>query len=217
MRTGLWCSVAAGVVVALAGCASPTEGHAVSAATVSASSPTNTTTSTRPVTLTANLCALLDWPDLGYPGTENANGKGPNATGVFPDWKQSCKFSSMQFFAGYTPPPRPECNDRKGAGMTSDVECMSEDTRQLSEIYKNSTWVTVIIAFREGEPVVKPTSYVEAGHTVYMSSDDSKCLAGTQWAGGVLGIFVTDETKAFRSPCDEAKKVMATLIQREPR
>jgi hypothetical protein len=162
-----------------------------------------------------DLCSLLGWPDLGYPGTEGA--LSPTKRDTVSGAQASCEWSSQQFYAGYTPPPEPGCNDENSGDVGSALSCVGDHAEQFAAIENNSTWVTVTIAYLAGPPTPTATSYVEAGHTVYLKEDGWTCVARTEWDHGTLGVADTDDSKAFGSPCDEVKKVMTKLIRREPK
>jgi len=191
----------------LAACTSTVVGNPASPATTVA--PTTTTTHR------FDLCSLLDWPDLGYPGTENA--VGPTKTGVVPRAKASCEWASQQFNAGYTPSPSPNCNnenDKDNVGAA--LSCVGDDAERLAEIENNSTYVIITVAYEAGRPKSRPNSYVDHGHTVYLLPDTDRCTGSTLWGGGILGVVDGDSSQAFGPPCDEVKKLIRLLIQREP-
>lgn len=194
------------LVAAVAACTSTVSGQ-----------PTSLITSAAPPTRTAhlaNLCALLDWPDLGYPGTEKA--VGPTKTDIVPQARESCEWASQQFNAGYTPPPSPSCNNAKPGDVGADLSCVGDDAEQLAEIFNNSTFVVITIAYLSGQPVSRPTSYVDQGRTVYLVDAGIRCTSETRWDGATLFMADGDASRAFGSPCDEVKKLMTLLIQREP-
>lgn len=171
--------------------------------------PATTTAPRRP-----NLCSLLDWPDLGYPGTEG--GGGPTKTGVVPGATMSCEWTSQQFNAGYTPPPIPSCTAAPG-DIAGNLTCADGDVQRLTAIENNSSFVIITAAYKAGgRPLPQSDSYVDHGHTVYLVPDTNRCTGATRWAGGAAEVTDGDATKAFGPTCDEVKKLVALLVQREP-
>ena len=190
------------LVTALAACTSTVAGR-----------PSSSTTAAAPTTVRRmDLCALLTWPDLGYPGTEGA--VSPSKTDVVPGAQESCEWASQQFNAGYTPPPSPSCNNSND--VAGSLSCVGDDAEQLASIYNNSSFVIIVLAYQVGRPVPQPTSYVDHGHTVYLIDSGVGCKAQTLWDGGMLYLADGDASRAFGAPCDEVKRLMALLIQREP-
>lgn len=200
----------------LTGCASTMTGRAVAGAVPPS---VTTTTPARQMTGPArqmDLCSLISWSDLGYPGTDNA--AGPTETDTVDGALASCVWKSQQFHAGYTPPPEPSCNNDDNSGdLSGSLSCVGDDAQQLADIENNSTWVTVTIAYLAGRPVPTAWSYVDGGHIVYLDQTGSTCAAHTSWDHATLGVADTDDSKAFGSPCDEVRKVVARLVEREPR
>lgn len=168
-------------------------------------------------TAVMDLCSLLGWSDLSYPAIGNTTDK-PTKIGHNPDWQQSCQWMHQQINAGYTPPQVPN-RDKFPPGLQGDMQALSGKADALAELLENSSWIGIDIAYNPGrKPTVMPTSYEESGHTVYLSppEGDSTCGAALSWSQGLLGVVVNDPTQAFGSPCDEVKKLVTLLTQREP-
>ncbi|HEY0805057.1 MAG TPA: hypothetical protein VGD84_08335, partial [Pseudonocardiaceae bacterium] len=159
-----------------------------------------------------DLRSLLTWPDLGYPGTENA--VGPSKTGVVAGARASCEWASQQFNAGYTPPPSPSCNNTND--VAGSLSCVGDDAEELASIYNNSSFVIIVLAYLAGRPVPQPSRYLDHGHTVYLVDGGVRCNAETTWDGATLYLADGDASRTFGPPCDEVKKLVALLIQREP-
>jgi hypothetical protein len=183
---------------------------------VTTHSPAPPTTSA-PATLTANLCDLLGWPDFGYPGIA-PDAQSPTKSGDQPGWSQSCEWSSYQADAGYTEPTEdPACVGQVDSHNVG--HCLDADAQRLASITANSKPVNVAIGWRPGDLLLHMTSkYTQAGKTVYLDDESASwtCLGGVWWANGSLQVEVQDATKAFGTPCDQTKKIIGLLIQREP-
>ena len=226
--------LATGLAGALVGCASTVAGQGTAAdepapATTAPSSesappPTSaaptTTAPTSAAPSTFNICSMLHWGDLRYPGTDGPDR--PTKSGHLKDFDQSCQWASQQFNRGYNPPPPIKRSDFP-PGSQGDLAAASEAAKRLAEVEKNSNWVLVTLGYDNRAPKPKQTKYTEAGRTVYITDDthtsnrlDRMCLVSTAWGGGVLFVSVQDATLAFPE-CPQAKRVMALMIQREPR
>jgi len=135
---------------------------------------------------------------------------------VVPDVTVSCEWTSQQFNAGYTPPPIPSCTAAPG-DMAGQLTCADGDVQRLTAIEDNSSFVIITAAYQAGSrPTPKRDSYVYDGRTVYLATDTHQCMGATQWAAGALAVIDNDGTKAFGPPCDEVKKLVGLLVQREP-
>jgi hypothetical protein len=198
--------------LAIAGCSTQVTGTARPAGAPARSSAPSAGT-----TASFNLCTLLSWQDLGYPGVEGA--RSPSQSGNQPGWSQYCLWQSQQFNAGYRPPPDPKCNSENSSNFASAVQCMDANTKELTAIESNSHVVNVAVGWKPGHKEVKPTShYVRDGITVYLddASITETCIGDLHWAGGVLQVEVQDGTKAYGTPCAQATRFVNLLITRQP-
>jgi hypothetical protein len=205
-----------GAATLLTGCASTVEGRADAATGAAPVVPTTSTTapsSPPSATERTNLCSLLDWPDLGYPGTEKATG--PTKTDTIKGALASCSWVTQEFKAGFTPPPNPACNDDT-TSVEGSLSCAGDDAKQFAEIENGSATIEVTIAYLPGQPEHRASTYRQDGRTVYLSQDGDTCGGDTAWDGAAIAAAVTDPSKAYGSPCVELKKVIALLIEREP-
>lgn len=187
----------------------------------SRSATTSTSTSspsTSPAQFAAKLCNFLSWHDLHYPAT--AGPDRPTKSGPQQGWSQVCLWQSLQFNAGYHLPPSPHCNGTKTTSAAGALNCAAKDADMLALIFANSHNVNVLIGWQPGHRTVKYRYEYSAGDrkvTVDDKSIDSTCIQHLHWADGVLQVEVQDGTKAFGTPCGQAKKFVALLLRREPR
>lgn len=205
-----------GAAALLAGCATTVDGQAGAAAGAPSVVPTTgaaTPSGPPPSTGQTDLCSLLDWPDLGYPGTEKATG--PTKTDTIKGALASCSWVVQEFKAGFTPPPNPTCNDDT-TSVEGSLSCAGDDAKQFAEIENGSATIEVTIAYLPGSPAHRSSTYPQGGRTVYLGQDGDTCGGDTSWDGAAIAAAVTDPSKAYGSPCVELKKVIALLIEREP-
>ncbi len=198
----------------LAGCTSTVEGQVGTAAgsRMVPSTGAPTPSSAPPSTTRTDLCSLLTWHDLGYPGNEKA--AGPSRTGTIQGAVASCAWVTQEFDAGYTPLPNPTCDDDKT--VSGSLSCAGDDAEQFARIQDNSSFIEVTIAYLAGRPTRRAAQYQQGGRTVYVNDQGRTCGGDTSWDGATIAAAVTDPTKAYGPPCDELTKVVALLIQREP-
>jgi hypothetical protein len=221
--------VLAFAVVAVAACSgqatSTGAGHSAASASASASASANasrasaqpSTGPSRDVALPVNLCSVLHWSDLGYPGIA-PGAPSPTESNRLSGWDQSCFWASQQFDAGYVPPHSAQC-DNGSVSSSSSLQCVGVDAKEYASIEAHSQWVKLTVAWRGVPTRVSPVSYVQDGTPVYLNDDAAhfNCSGGLEWGGGTLVVLNQDATKAFGSPCAEVKKVVALLIKRQPR
>jgi hypothetical protein len=208
--------VVAGAAALLAGCTSTVGGQADGVAgrpvtpvppTTGAAAPSSVPPSQR-----TNLCGLLTWHDLGYPGNEKA--QSPTKVNTIQGAVASCSWITQEFKAGKTPPPEPSCNNDNT--VTGSLACVGDDAQQFAEIENDSATIEVTVAYERGTPTRRPASYSQGGRTVYLNDQGTTCGGDTAWDGAAIAVAVTDTSKAYGPPCDELKKLMVLLIQREP-
>ncbi|HEX3786607.1 MAG TPA: hypothetical protein VHW44_01995 [Pseudonocardiaceae bacterium] len=201
------------------GAPAPTSAPTRSAPGPSSPTPSGSSPSSSAGTLPVDLCGLLSWKDLNYPGVAGATS--PTKSGGQQGWSQFCQWSSQQFDAGYTPPPDPQCNNDNSPGsVTGALQCADENAKQLTQIEANSAWVNIAVGWQSGQVQITPSStYTKDGTTVYLdgTSMNWTCIGVLHWANGTLQVEVQDATKAFGTPCDQATTVINLLISRQPK
>ncbi|GCD96885.1 DUF3558 family protein [Embleya hyalina] len=159
-------------------------------------------------------CALLTGADLRLRGSD-AIPRPDRLDG----WDRVCKWSSMQFNAGYTPPPEAKRGDFP-PGPAGDLRMATQGADRLAEVMRNSSAVIVRIAFRSGAPNPLPSSYTTSGRRVEVNPPDASapdtCGVSTSWRGGTVTLAVSDGTHASEEPCARAKRLMAVVTAKIP-
>lgn len=167
--------LAAGIVVALGGCASETAGKgafdgpepssaaptATSAAPTTTpptstasptSPPTTTPTATTPAKVNAdiNVCdgKILRFSDLPYNGMADSTVPGPTKSQPedIPAADLVCQWDVYDFIKGYTP-PTPVKGDCRLGDLGCDMKKIVKSTQQLSEILKHQRVIIVTIGY----------------------------------------------------------------------
>jgi hypothetical protein len=162
----------------------------------------------------ADPCTLLSAVDLDQPGSP-AVPKPDTLDG----WKSGCKWASMQFKAGYTPPPQVD-RGAYGPDGTGDLGAAADSAKGAAEVLNNSAWVIVRVVVRDTPPPrPQPSSYTLSGRRIELIPPPDyapeSCATATAWGEGSVMVVVSDAT-GVTPPCDTAKRLIALIVDRAP-